>query len=60
MPRCKKNKYLLQKPEKKKISLSNGKYTKTETSKTKTVTLSLSWSSASSCTSLPRKNKTPS
>ena len=54
---CKKNKYHLQKPEKKKISLSNGKYTKTETSNTKTVTQSSSWSPASSSASLLRKNK---
>ena len=43
MPWCKKNKNQLQKPEKKKISLSNDKYTKTETSNTKTVTPSSSW-----------------
>ena len=59
MPWCKKNKNQLQKPEKKKISLSNGKYTKTETSNTKTVTPSSSWSSACSSTSLLRKNKIP-
>ena len=47
---CKKNKYHLQKPEKKKISLSNGKYTKT-------VTQSSSWSPANSSASLLRKNK---
>ena len=57
MPWCKKNKNQLQKPEKKKISLSNGKYTKTETSNTKTVTQSSSWSPASSSASLLRKNK---
>ena len=57
MPWCRKNKNQLEKPEKKNISLSNGKYTKTETSNTKTVTPSSSWSSASSSTSLPRKNK---
>ena len=60
MPSCKKNKYQLQKPEKKKPSMSTGKYTKTETSNTKTVMPSSSWSSASSSTSLLRKNKIPS
>ena len=59
MPWCKKNKYQLQKPEKKGISLSNGKYTKTETSNTKTVTPSSSWSFASSSTSLLRESKIP-
>ena len=51
MPWCKKNKYQLQKPEKKKTSVSTG------TSNTKTVTPSSSWSSASSSTSLLRRKK---
>ena len=57
MPSCKKNKYRLQIPEKKKTSMSAGKYTKTETSNTKTVTPSSSWLSANSSTSLLRKKK---
>ena len=57
---CKKNKYQLQKPEKKKPSMSTGKYTKTKTSNTKTVTPSSRWSSASSSKSLLHKNKIPS
>ena len=59
MPWCKKNKYQLQKPEKK-TSMSTGKYMKTETSNSKILTPSLSWSSASSSTSLLRQNKIPS
>ena len=54
MPWCKKNKYQLQKPEKK-TSMSTGKYMKTETSNSKILTPSLSWSSASSSTSLLTK-----
>ena len=59
MPWCKKNKYQLQKPEKK-TSVSTGKYMKTETSNSKILTPSLSWSSASSSTNLLRQSKIPS
>ena len=58
-PLCKKNKYSLLKPEKKKTSTSTGKYTKTEKSNTKTVTPSSSWSSANSSGSLLRKKQIP-
>ena len=56
---CKKNKYRLLKPEKKKTSTSTGKYTKTEKSNTKTVTPSSSCSSANSSASLLRKKQFP-